>query len=251
MKRGILPLVSGLVLLLSSLSCTRESPRLRGVPTKMLWAWESAQDLRFLNHGEGVAFLVGELHLEGAEVRWVGRRSPLHVNPETPLIAVLRVETRQPALNPAQAQSLVERALKALPLPQVVGLQIDFDAKDSERPFYAETLKALRLRMPASAPLSITALASWCLDDPWLSGAGLAGVVDEAVPMLFRMGVEDRAVRLRLRCGGRLSEPLARRSCGLSTDEPLLRLRGSHRTYVFHPGPWTEAAWTRITRELP
>ena len=251
MKLGMLPLVLGLVLLFPGLGCTRESPRLRALPARMLWAWESPQDLRFLKHGEGVAFLAGELHLEGSEVRWVGRRNPLHVNPNTPLRAVLRIETRQPALNAAQAQALAERALKGLSLPQVVGLQIDFDTKDSERTFYAEALKGLRSRMPVQAPLSITALASWCLDDHWLSEVGLAGVVDEAVPMLFRMGAEDRAVRLRLGRGERLSEPLARGSCGLSADEPLLRLRGSHRTYVFHPGPWTEATWARITRELP
>ena len=251
MKRWILPLVLGLVLLFPGLGCTRESPRLRGLPARMLWAWESPQDLRFLKHGEGVAFLVGELHLEGAEVRWVGRRNPLHVNPNITLMAVLRVETLQPALNSAQALALAERALNALSLPQVAGLQIDFDAKDSERAYYAEALKVLRSRMPVLTPLSITALASWCLDDHWLSEAGLSGVVDEAVPMLFRMGPEDRTVRLRLGRGERLSEPLARWSSGLSTDEPLLRLRGSQRTYVFHPGPWTEAAWTRMTRELP
>jgi len=36
MKRWILPLVLGLVLLCPGLGCTRESPRLRGLPARML-----------------------------------------------------------------------------------------------------------------------------------------------------------------------------------------------------------------------
>ena len=239
------------LLLLVLAGCQRESPRLGATPKRMLWAWESPQDLRFLSHGEGVAFLGGELHLEDRTSRWIPRRNPLQVNPATPLFAVLRVESHQAALAPEQAEALVSHGLGLLRLPGVRGLQIDFDAKDSERHFYAEVLKRLRHGMPGDLPLSITALASWCLEDRWLSGARLDGVVDEAVPMLFRMGAEEARIRLRLARGDGFLETLALSSYGLSTDEPLPRLRGGRRCHVFHTGSWTADAWDHISRELP
>lgn len=231
--------------------CGREPSRLARVPGRVLWAWESPQDLRFLKHQEGVAFLGGELQLEGPVSRWVPRRNPLLVNPDTPLFAVLRVESRRAALTEDQTGALVACGLRLLALPGVRGLQIDFDAKESERAFYAEALRRLRGRMPANAPLSITALASWCLEDRWLAGANLADVIDEAVPMLFRMGTESARIRARLSQEEPLQETLARASCGLSTDEPLPPLRAGRRCYVFHPGSWTAAAWDRIAKELP
>ncbi len=241
----------GLALLLALPGCRRESVRLHEVPSRVLWAWESPQDLRFLKGDVGVAFLGGELHLEGQGARWVARRNPLLVPPETHLMAVIRVETHGAELTADQAEAFLDRAVGLLKLPRVKGLQVDFDARDSERAFYADALKKLRERMPADMPLSITALASWCLDDGWISQAGLSGIVDEAVPMLFRMGPEEARIRSRLARGEALKEPLARFSAGVSTDERLPRPRGRRRYYVFHPGSWTVDAWDRIARDLP
>src|SRR5439155_3985440 len=58
-------------------------------------------------------------------------------------------------------------------------LEIDFDARASEREFYRAILLDLRRVLPASMPLSITALASLCECDGWISGIP----VTEAVPM--------------------------------------------------------------------
>lgn len=215
----------------------------------MLWAWESPQDLRFLNHGEGVAFLAGELQVDGDSTRWTPRRNVLRVNPRTPLMAVLRIESRQAAWAPHQREECLKRALALLALPQVRGLQIDFDAKESERESYARLLRELRTRVPEDRPLSITALASWCLGDPWLKD--LEGVLDEAVPMLFRMGRDSDGVRTILSQGREFSLELARHSYGISTDESLPRLRSRRRCYVFHPGPWTEQAWNTLRARLP
>jgi hypothetical protein len=54
--------------------------------------------------------------------------------------------------------------------PGISGIQVDFDATASERRFYRELVIDLRRLLPDSVPLSITALASWCLDDNWISG---------------------------------------------------------------------------------
>jgi hypothetical protein len=227
----------------------REPERMRAFPDRVLWAWESPQDLRFLAHGEGVAFLAGELALEGGESRWMPRRNPLQVNPGTPLMAVVRVETRKAALGADQHRALVERALQVAAWPGVKALQIDFDATESERGFYLSVLRDLRGRLPEPIPISITALASWCLQDRWMRDTGLARVVDEAVPMLFRMGGEADRVRKELGHAD-IPEPLAGRCYGLSTDEIRPRLRSGRRCYVFHPGPWRPEDWERIRQEL-
>lgn len=234
-----------------SLACNREPVRIRAFPHRVLWAWESSQDLRFLTNGEGVAFLGGELHIEGADLHYQPRRNALRVNRGTPLMAVLRVEAKGSALTAAQAQGLVDRALQLTQLPQVRALQIDFDAAVSQRAFYAEALKSLRGKLPAEMPLSITALASWCLDDLWIEEAGLVGVVDEAVPMLFRMGAEGAQVRSRLARREAWHLALARHSYGVSADEPLPALRSGRRVYVFHSGPWRPEDEARVFQDLP
>lgn len=241
--RAVAPALAFLAL---GLGCQRESSRLRGFPSRVLWAWESAQDLRFLKHGEGVAFLAGELHVGEGPPRWQPRRNPLKVNPSTRLLAVIRVEaTGVPG--PADQAALMEQAKTCLALPGVVGLQIDFDATLSQRPWYTTVLQALRKALPPQAPLSITALASWCWGDPWIRDLP----VDEAVPMLFRMSGDEGAIRALLAQGKEVAVPKAAHSWGVSTDEALPRLRPGRRIYAFHPGPWTEAAWSNLQERLP
>ena len=117
------------------------------------------------------------------------RRQPLIVSPSTRLIAVTRIETiKRPlqatALSDTQSDELIRLVLQTLTLKNVAAIQIDFDAKVSERVFYRRLLDSLRMRLPESIPLSITALASFCIGDGWIKDLP----VDEAVPMIFRMG---------------------------------------------------------------
>ena len=115
-------------------------------------------------------------------------------------------------------------------------IQIDFDALRSERGFYRDLLGDLRSRLPASIPLSMTALASWCLDDDWISGLP----VDEAVPMLYRMGPDARAITTYLRGGGEFGPSSSRNSVGLSLDAQIAGLSSAgKRVYLFSPHPWT------------
>jgi hypothetical protein len=131
----------------------------------------------------------------------------------------------------------------------VRAIQIDFDARRSELGLYRALLEDVRQRLPATMPLSITALASWCVGDRWLDGLP-SGTIDEAVPMLFRMGPDEPAVASWLRAGRRFTVPACRKSLGVSTDEPLSQailsdglasrdgLHFAGRLYVFHPRPW-------------
>jgi len=89
--------------------------------------------------------------------------------------------------------------------------------------------------LPDAMALSITALASWCLYDDWMADLP----VDEAVPMLFRMGPEGQWIRRYFASGGDVHSPLCRYSVGLATDEAMQGLPTARRRYIFHPQPWS------------
>lgn len=92
--------------------------------------------------------------------------------------------------------------------------------------------------LPPPVGLSMTALASWCVGDPWIAGLP----VDEAVPMLFRMGPDSRRVRQDLASGRDVRVSLCRRSVGFSTDEPLRWRPAGRRIYLFNPRGWNAAS---------
>jgi len=206
------------------------------LPQVVLWAWERPCDLGWIDpHGVGVAPLVLTVRLDDAGLALLPRRQPLRFPPGAPLVLVARVETdaRRPPRLDSDLASKTAAAIAAFGgLPGAAAVQVDFDATVSEREFYRDLLAALRQRLPARIPLSITALASWCLGDRWLAGLP----IDEAVPMLFRMGVDDEQVRHRLDAGEDFAEPLCRASVGLATDEPAPRLLPGRRRYLFLAG---------------
>lgn len=220
-----------------------ENTALRNFPPVILWAWERPEDLEFLDSDQfGVAFLAQTLVLKNDDVNFRPRRQPLKVAPATKLIAVTRVESQKmtgerAALSAQQQEKIVERVLKTLELENVSGVQIDFDASVSEREFYRKLLEELRRKLPENVPLSITALASFCIGDRWFQDLP----IDEAVPMIFRMGADDQNIKKYLAAGKDFTEPLCRTSYGVSTDELLeMKFIGTRRIYVFNSRPWTE-----------
>jgi len=197
------------------------------------WAWERREDLRFLGSGHTVAYYAGILTLTRDRVIVEPRRNPLRLADRTRRIAVIRIETRRPALDMRQREETLAAITRLF--IEAEELQIDFDATRSERAFYRDLLAALRARI--DAPLSITALASWCMDDRWLSDLP----IDDAVPMLFRMGRNAPAIPRVFR------ERRCRSSAGISLDEPLASIPRASRVFVFNPDPWTEGAWTNAS----
>ena len=215
-----------------------------GFPKRILWAWERPEDLEFLDASQfGVAFLAQTLVLKGDDVVFKPRHQPLKVRPETKLIAVTRIESRKTtgspsALSATQRAQLVELIRRTLHLGNVSAIQVDFDAAASEREFYRQLLTDLRQKLPDNVPLSMTALASFCVGDRWLSDLS----VDEAVPMVFRMGADDRTIKSFLANGNDFREPICRRSYGVALDEPLqIKFDPSRRQYFFNVRSWSEA----------
>jgi hypothetical protein len=168
--------------------------------------------------------------------------------PDAVRIAVFRVEMdreTQPTLSDGQRASLVAAICSRSNDAGTSAVQIDFDAGRSQRAFYRALLVDLRTALPASMPLSMTALASWAVGDSWLAGLP----VDEAVPMLFRMGADAKHVRAYLDSGEDFAEPLCRTSVGFSTDEPRPRVPAGRRVYLFSPNAWTRAALAAAINE--
>jgi hypothetical protein len=234
-----------------------------------------------------VAFLAKTIYLpfpyrysaqnQSDEITIRPRLQPLRVAPGTPLIAVARIETsleqspgasRQtvafsPSSSPysaSQREQIAAEIAALQELPTIRAIQIDFDATLSERSFYSSLLYDVRRKLPASLPLSITALASWCIGDPWLQQLP-PGTIDEAVPMLFRMGPDGPNIAKFLRSGDEFPVPACQGSLGLSTDESLSKglLSGQFagtppswrdkRIYVFASRPWTQSAADSILKE--
>lgn len=219
--------------------------QIKNSPPIILWAWERPEDLRFLDSKKfGVAFLAQTLILRGEDIEYLPRRQPLKIKPETFLIAVTRIETEKkltstnPTLSDSQKNRAVELIKQTSQLPNVKAIQIDFDATASERNFYTDLLKNLRLQLSETFSLTITALASWCVSDRWLKDLP----VDEAVPMIFDMGADTVQIRSFLSSGEDWNEPLCRKSYGIATDESTnLNFQPNRRIYVFNKRAWREA----------
>jgi hypothetical protein len=222
-------------------------------PPIVLWAWERPEDFRRLDSARfAVAFLAQTLVLKGDEVILKPRHQPLEVSADTRLMAVTRIESAKQtgervALNDAQKDRVISLVMRTLELDKIDAIQIDFDAALSERDFYRRLLQELRAKLPDNVPLSMTALASFCIGDRWLNDLP----VDEAVPMIFRMGADNGPVKDRLAAGTDFGEPLCRQSYGIALDEPLeMKFDKSRRVYVFNNHSWTAEDVTSLQHRL-
>ena len=209
---------------------------LSGLPRVFLWVWERPENLEFLDPQEaGVAILAKTLILEGNRIAARPRLRPVRLPQGIPALAVIRIEAK--AAHPdLQVRKEAVRQILDCAASSTAGIQIDFDALVSDRDFYRALLADLRLQLPPGRKLSITALASWCLYDDWISCLP----VDEAIPMLFRMGVDHAAVKRYLGAGYGFRVPQSRYSLGISTDEFPGSLPANRRIYLFSPQPWTK-----------
>jgi len=142
----------------------------------------------------------------------------------------------------AEAARAIARMADYVP----AAIQIDFDATRSQRAFYRDLLTDLRGRIPNSMPLSITALASWCIYDDWIAELP----VDEAVPMLFRMGRDSGAIAAYLQRDGDFASALSRSSVGISIDEPAIAVPAGRRIYIFSPHAWTREEAAKAIAEI-
>ena len=225
-----------------------------GGPPLILWSWQHNDDLSYLDISKaGVAYFVGRYVIDGDSCIFERSLSRIKLPENIYRVAALRLDIKK--LDPAKSEALTESLSSkivavALDNPEkIAALQIDFDARASERKFYTLLLRKVRTKLPSPVRISITALASWCLGDNWLTGSRMP--FDEVVPMLFSLGQGQRQVTNLLLKGQALSPRLfgGRLAPGLSINEPdffaLLgaRLHQYKRLYVFSARGWNRAAF--------
>lgn len=211
------------------------------LPQLMLWAWDRGDDLRFIDqHHTGVAFLATTIRVEGGEVRVQRRRHPLRVPKDTRLLAVAHFSVEQPS--PVALTHAVQAVLDIADLPQVAGIQVDFEATPSQRRFYRDLVIQIRQGMRQEQVLSATALASWCLRDRWLDALPL----DEVVPMAFSMGAEENEVRRQLAAESDAMPAYCRTSLGVSMQEAFPPLSGWRRVYAFNTRAWLDVDYQKL-----
>jgi len=232
----------------SEQSQPRHSEQIRGLPRLVLWAWERPEDLLFIDpQTTAVAFLADTIQLRDDTVVACPRLQLLRVSDRAHLVAVVRIEAgRDAALNCSQIEQTATAIVKAASLPRVMAVQVDFDATRTQRDFYRSLLLDLRRRLGPAEPISITALASWCLGDDWISSLP----INEAVPMLVRMGAGTNEVVGQLSSGHDFRASICRGSLGVSTDERWASLPSARRLYVFNDHAWTELTELAFLREV-
>lgn len=227
--------LAAMLLLLGS--CSRPQPQPPAPPPKLvLWVWDRAEDLRFLKPGEAeVAALMATIYLRNGRAETRHRKLPLHLPEGIEPISVVRLESDGSPLPPADSvQSHLMLFSQRL-------LQLDFDFRASQRDWYLELLGSIQSR---DGGISITAVASACMDSP-----PAAGLVAETVPMLFRMGPQRRAYLDRLQKQGAFAAG-CRDSLGISIDEPLPWRPAAKRIYIFNPNRWSRESFDQVRARL-
>ncbi|HZS53145.1 MAG TPA: hypothetical protein VFA65_01980 [Bryobacteraceae bacterium] len=224
-----------LVVLTSLTACTKIHDPLPGFPKLVLWAWERPENLSYLvPSSTGVAYLADTISFESDGLHRRPRFQPLRVPAGTSLISVIRIESRSPLRPPVG--DVVNEILRVVAHRQIRAVQMDYDARASERVYYRDLMQAIRGKLPRKVALEMTALVSWCQGDDWIHSMP---VVD-AVPMFFRMGADPHSTRERLR------EPLCESGIGISTDEFYVPVPRGKRVYVFADRPWTEITYRAV-----
>jgi hypothetical protein len=159
----------------------------------------------------------------------------------TPVVHVELSMVEPPVGLESRRQVLTDAVLSAARRSTSGRVQLDMEARPSQREFYLSLVKDIRAALPAEIKLSVTALAWWCQNSGWMDSLA----ADEVVPMFFRMGrasaqwrelVRDDSARLHPRCRAG--------SAGFSVQESMGAgvTRRYARSYWFDDRRWRDAA---------
>lgn len=209
--------------------------RMAGLPARTLWVWERRENLDTIDPRTTAIATLDQTIVLGRSVTVIPRHQPVTYPEGARRISVTRIEAPGD-IAPGGEHSVAAAIVAAAAIdPAIAALQIDFDARRSQRAFYARLLHEVRRSLPPALPLSITALASWCSSDDWLSGLP----IDEAVPMFFRMEPDRRFAPLQLP-QLKIREPLCTTSIGISTRERHRASLAGKRLYIFPDRGWQQ-----------
>lgn len=228
-------------------------------PKMTLWAWDRYEDLSFIEGCKAsVAFYAGTIFLRDHETLFKPRLRSLKLPKILETTPVFRIESRYSGSQPAAstAGEVVNIIKRYQSSHRCTRIQLDFDAKESERPFFGAVLKLMRERLNPGTHIAITALASWCLFDRWLDIGSAAP--DEAIAMLFSMGTSRDAVLSLLKTQQLATGGHTKVSIGISANEgytnrrlkELSLLANPCKLYIFNSLPWTRARYKVVNNEV-
>ncbi|HEY4370395.1 MAG TPA: hypothetical protein VGN52_00515 [Burkholderiales bacterium] len=208
---------------------------------RIAWLWDGA-GVPAWSAGE-VALVVRHVFLRGDKVLLRPRSSTPALAPQARVIPVVHVQLSggDPPRDLAHAQeTIVTAMLEAARMGNAGWVQLDLEARPSQRADYLALVREIRARLPAATRLSVTALAWWCRDRRWL--APLAA--DEVVPMYFRMGRDSARLRAIVAGQPRLLAARCNAAAGFSMQEPFAPEVTARypRTYWFDDLRWKTGA---------
>ena len=205
---------------------------------QVAWLWDEAQ-LPAWSTPEA-AVLQRHILLTGQRILTRPRMRRAALAPHTRVTPVVHVEVSivNPPADIEASRAPILRAMAQAAAASTSGrVQLDMEARPSQRAFYRSLVRELRATLPASVQLSVTALAWWCRAPQWLDDLA----ADEVVPMFFRMGRDSAAMRRLLQDSPDTLHPRCRAgSAGFSPQEPVagaVRAR-YRRTYWFDYHAW-------------
>jgi hypothetical protein len=210
------------------------------------WLWDEARLPAWSSHEAAV--LQRHILLTGDDILLRPRKRWPALPPSTLVTPVLHVEvsTVNPPANIERSRAIIISALLDAAAASSSGwVQLDMEAKPSQRVFYRSLVKDIRAALPSRLKLSVTALAWWCRSPAWLDDLA----ADEVVPMFFRMGKDSAAMRAILeQSPATLHASCRSRSAGFSPQEPFAPAvsRRYAKNYWFD-----RYAWKRDGADLP
>jgi hypothetical protein len=190
-------------------------------PSVIPWIWDGGEW-----PADGVAeaaVVVDDVLLRGASMtlRPGSRRGVKSVGLQVTPVVHVEMSQRDPPRNLETFHLAIrDLVLRAAARSSSGWVQLDLEARPSQRAFYQALVRDLHRQLSGQVKLSVTALAWWCGSRDWLDPEALPA--DEVVPMFFRMGRETPKYRQVLVHDPARLHPRCRESAiGTSTTEPL------------------------------
>ncbi len=212
------------------------------------WVWDhQAPPLQ----ASAWAVTVTQIQLDGATLTERPRGRALPPAGARPLIPVVHVEPaphRAPEpLNDVQRKAITQRVVGAAAGSRSGWVQLDFEARPSQRDSYHALVREIRAALPASTRLSVTVLAWQCRSAAWIQPLA----ADEIVPMFFDLGRDAEAWLAQAQAGGPQLQPRCRQAAGFSPSlMPPERLPATwSRRYWFNLQRGAATAWTNETQQ--
>jgi hypothetical protein len=213
---------------------------------QVAWLWDEAQlppwSVREAAVLQRHILLTGDSALTRPRMRWPLMPAATQVTP----VLHVEVSTVNPPVNMEASRAMIVAALLDAAAVSTSGwVQLDMEAKPSQRTFYRSLVGQLRDELPSRIKLSVTALAWWCQSPAWLDGLA----ADEVVPMFFRMGRDGAAMRALLeQSPASLHASCRAGSAGFSPQEPFGRQIVERYRKIY----WFDRhAWKRATSDQP